>query len=220
MKYLFRYSVPGIALLLLLGFINITQSDPTRQDGRVADSAEEICPILVGASIPDMHLTTVEGEQFDLNAAISNKPALLIFYRGGWCPFCNVHLAELKTVEDELRQLGYQIIAVSMDRPAKLRESLQEHQLTYTLLSDSTARAAKAFGLAYQVGSETVHRLQDNSMDIEEASGENHNILPVPAAFIVGTDGIIKFEYINPNYKVRIKTDLILAAARAELQSS
>ncbi|HKJ70102.1 MAG TPA: AhpC/TSA family protein, partial [bacterium] len=89
--------------------------------------------------------------------------------------------------------------------------SLDEHDLDYTLLSDSAAVATRAFGLAYRATNSNTGRL-------EEASGRDHHILPVPAAFIVGTDGMIKFEYINPNYKVRVKSAIILAAARAEVQ--
>lgn len=200
----------GFAVLFIIA-VGQTLGDSQGHHAKVADSAEDICPVLVGSAVPDVPLTTVEGEAFDLRAALTQKPTLLIFYRGGWCPFCNMHLAELQKVRADLVDMGYQILAVSMDRPAKLRESLQEHQLDYTLLSDSAAAAATAFGLAFRATSSNTQRL-------EAFSGEDHHILPVPAAFIVGTDGVIKFEYINPNYKVRVKSEIILAAARAELQ--
>ncbi|MCF7805334.1 MAG: AhpC/TSA family protein [Candidatus Marinimicrobia bacterium] len=189
----------------------LTGNSALGAETQVADSAEEICPLLVGQSVPDVQLTTVKGRAFDLTEAIAEKPTLLIFYRGGWCPFCNMHLAELHSIQDDLRELGYQILAISMDRPAKLRESLTEHDLGYTLLSDSAAVATKAFGLAFRATNSNTDRL-------ESYSGRDHHILPVPAAFIVGTDGMIKFEYINPNYKVRVKSEVILAAAKAEVQ--
>ena len=177
---------------------------------QVAESAEEICPLLVGQSVPDVQLTTVKGRSVDLADAIAEKPTLLIFYRGGWCPFCNMHLAELQSIQDDLRELGYQILAISMDRPAKLRESSTEHDLGYTLLSDSAAVATKAFGLAFRATNSNTDRL-------ESYSERPHHILPVPAAFIVGTDGMIKFEYINPNYKMRVKSEVILIAAKSAI---
>lgn len=180
-------------------------------ENRVADSAEEICPLLVGQSVPNVDLTTVKGRSYDLAEAISEQPTLLIFYRGGWCPFCNMHLAELQSIQNDLKELGYQILAISMDRPDRLRESLDEHDLAYTLLSDSAAAATKAFGLAYKA-------TRSNTERLESYSGRDHHILPVPAAFIVGTEGMITFEYINPNYKVRVKSDVILAAAKAAIQ--
>lgn len=84
-------------------------------------------------------------------------------------------------------------------------------------MSDSDGEAAKAFELAFKADDDYVNKLKSYKIDIEEASGQMHHILPVPAAFIIGTDLLIKFEYINPNYKVRVKAGLILEATRAEL---
>ena len=209
---------------IILLIVLITFSVPTAllagkpgDANKVADSAEAICPLPIGAKVPRLTLSTADGTQFNLQEAFSQKPTVLIFYRGGWCPFCNLHLAELKDIENDLIQLGYQILAVSMDRPAKLRDSMQKHEINYTLLSDSAAAAARAFGIAFTVSDEDVERLRGFNMDLEQASGKDHHILPVPAVFIIGSDGSIKFAYVNPNYKVRIKAPLLLAAARAEL---
>ena len=210
MKQVLNYVLFQMIVIVVLGSTTV-YAHPPQSDNRVAKSAEEICPLLIGHSVPDVQLTTVKGKAFDLSAALSQKHTLLIFYRGGWCPFCNLHLAELQSIQDELRNMGYQILAVSMDRPDKLRESLNEHELTYTLLSDSAAVATKAFGLAYKA-------TNSNTGTLESFSGRQHHILPVPAAFIIGTDGMIKFEYINPNYKVRVKSEVILAAAKAAIQ--
>jgi len=210
MNQVLNFALFGIAAILFFGSSTVNALPP-QSDIQVAESAGEICPLLIGQSAPDVQLTTVEGNAFDLSNALSRHPTLLIFYRGGWCPFCNLHLAELQSIQDDLQDLGYQILAVSMDRPDKLRESLNEHDLTYTLLSDSGAVATKAFGLAYKATNSNTSRL-------ESYSGRDHHILPVPAAFIIGTDSIIKFEYINPNYKVRIKSMVILVAAKAAIQ--
>ena len=181
---------------------------------KVADSPNNICPLLTGAAIPKTELQAIDGKSFDLNKAVSEKPTLLIFYRGGWCPYCNKHLQALQEIEKDMIGLGYQILAVSMDRPEKLSETLGKDHLTYTLLSDSKANAVKAFGLAYKLDDETLAKYKTYGIDIEGDSGEKHHILPVPAAFIIGTDGIIKFEYINPDYKVRIDAGLLLSAAK------
>ncbi len=84
-------------------------------------------------------------------------------------------------------------------------------------MSDSKMIGAQAFGIAFQVAKETLVR-RNFGTELEDASGEEHHLLPVPAAFIIGTDGIIKFEYVNPNHLVRIKPDLLLAAAKAALE--
>lgn len=208
-----KYLVLGITILSLLG-IQKLPGESKEKINRVADSAEEICPLMVGDEVPNISLTTASGEPFHLNSALSRQPTLLIFYRGGWCPFCNMHLSELQNIRDDLAELGYQILAISMDRPRELRESRGKHQLHYTLLSDSAAVAARAFGLAYRVKDTKVKQLKKGDMNIEKASGKSHHILPVPAAYIIGTDGKIRFEYTNPNYKVRVNAEVVLAAAR------
>jgi peroxiredoxin len=177
-------------------------------------SADAVSPLEKGSKIPTVRLTTPEGELFNLNAFVKEQPAVLIFYRGGWCPYCNVHLKELMDADAKLRSLGYQILAASPDKPQKLAESLEKHQMTYRLLSDSAMNAAKAFGVAYQVAGSTVKKYQENGIDLEEASGENHQLLPVPAVFIIDQKGVVCYAYHNPDYKTRIEVEKLLKQAK------
>ncbi len=124
---------------------------------------------------------------------------------------------QLQDIKPKLAQLGYQLIAISPDRPAKLGQTIQKHKLEYLLLSDSKMIGAQAFSIAFKVDDKTLEH-KNFSRTLENASGEKHHLLPVPAAFVVGTDGIIKFEYVNPNHLVRIKPGLLLAAAKAALE--
>ncbi|MFA6173330.1 MAG: DUF547 domain-containing protein [Kiritimatiellales bacterium] len=176
-------------------------------------------PAAVGSPVPPLVLHTASGDSFDLSAAVKKQPAVLIFYRGGWCPYCNMHLAQLQTIEPQLIKLGYQILAISPDRPAKLAESIGKNHLSYTLLSDSSMEAAKAFGLAFEVDAATLEKYKGYGINLEEASGNPHHLLPVPAVFIVGTDGIIRFSHADPDYKVRLAPEEILRTAREALSS-
>ncbi len=171
-------------------------------------------PLQVGDPVPALALRTADGSVFDLNAAIARKPAVLIFYRGGWCPYCTLHLAQLQEIEPQLKQAGYQILTISPDRPEKLSEADAEHNYAYTLLSDSNMEVAKAFGLAFAVDAATREKYKDYGIDLEAASGETHHLLPVPAVFVVGTDGIIRFAHSNPDYKERLSNEAILDAIR------
>lgn len=107
-------------------------------------------------------------------------------------------------------------MAVSPDLPEKLAATVNRHELTYHLLSDSKMRAARSFGIAFHVDDATVVRYRQYGLDLEGDSGETHHQLPVPAAYVV-TEGVIQFAYVNPNYRVRIDSDVLLAAARAAL---
>ncbi|MGE0129025.1 MAG: peroxiredoxin-like family protein [Blastocatellales bacterium] len=181
-------------------------------------SPEKVTPLPIGSRIPKLTFKTIEGATFDLNEAISGKPAILIFYRGGWCPFCNRHLSQLQKLEPELIRMGYQILAVSPDLPEKLRPSIEKNKLSYTLLSDSKMAGAQAFGISFKVNDETVKRYKSMGIDLEKDSGETHHLLPVPSAFVIGKDGIIKFAYVNPDYKVRVDSEVLLTAAKAGLK--
>lgn len=190
---------------------------PAPSENRVPNSAADIRPLLIGATVPQVALQTADGKAFDLSGAVAKKPTVLIFYRGGWCPYCNTHLGQLQTAEAELLKLGYQILAISPDRPEKLGESVEKHKLTYTLLSDHSMKAAQSFGIAFRVDDATLEKYKGYGIDLEAASGQKHHLLPVPAVFIVGTDSIVKFVYVNPDYKVRLEPAVLLAAAKAAL---
>ena len=184
----------------------------------VANDVSEVHPLLINASIPDVEVLDIDGNTVNLHKLTAQQPTMFIFYRGGWCPYCSLHLSELKQVEEEISALGWQIVAISVDRPEVLKETLTEGELTYTLLSDSPAKAIKAFGLAYEVEQDVVNRYKDAGIDFEKNSGFKHHILPAPAVYMVDTTGKIRFQYVNPNYKERIAGDVLLAAAKAYME--
>jgi len=170
-----------------------------------------------GDPVPDVRLKTVAGETVSLRKLVSEKPTVLIFYRGGWCPYCTRHLQALAGIEKDLLAAGYQLLAISPDQPSKLREKPELQKLTYTLLSDSPMDAAKGFGIAFELDAATREKYQGFGIDLEAASGQLHHMLPHPAVFIVDTKGVIRFAYVNKDYKVRLEPVKILEAARSSL---
>ncbi|MFL0799986.1 MAG: AhpC/TSA family protein [Agarilytica sp.] len=187
-------------------------------EGRVPDSAEDIDPIKVGQTIPEVTLMNSEGQAVKLADWVKRKPTILIFYRGSWCPYCNTQLGELKTIEGKLEQMGYQLIAISPDLPVNLKSSIAQHKFSYTILSDSTAEAAIAFGLGFRVDDALYAKYLNYDINLEKASGEKHHILPVPAALVINTAGKVHFTYVNSDYKKRVKIHDLLAAAEAALK--
>lgn len=190
--------------LLLLGCV-------CARCGRSRDASNSIPegPLTTGAVVPPVSLRTVEGATFDLQASLAEQPAVLIFYRGGWCPYCTLHLAALQEIEPQVLEAGYRILAISPDRPEKLAESHAEHELNYQLLSDSDMRAARAFGLAFKVDDETLDLYQEYGIDIAAASGRDHHELPVPGVFVVDRQGI-QFAFTDPDYTVRLEPKALL----------
>ncbi|WP_215225448.1 peroxiredoxin-like family protein [Echinicola shivajiensis] len=166
----------------------------------------DISPLLIGEQIPESKVKDTEGNEKSLNDIVAEKPTLLIFYRGGWCPYCNKHLAELQSIEQDILDMGYQIVAISPDAPEQLKATVDKNDLTYSLYSDNDLKVTKAFGLAFQAPGRYKEMLFKASAQL------NPGIIPVPAVFALDTKGNIQFEYINPNYDTRISGDLIKAA--------
>ena len=205
-------------MILLMGLSVVSMAANSRTD--IHSSAGEVQPLLVGMEAPDFTLRDVENQPFSFTSGVQAKPIVLTFFRGGWCPYCNLHLSELRLAEKQLKEMGFDIWFISIDKPELLLASLDDPEIGYTVYSDSSLDATRAFGLAFRVDDALNERYLGFGIDLEKASGENHHVLPAPATYIIGTDGIINFAYINPDYKVRLHPDVLLAAARAYTQDA
>ncbi|MGH8123808.1 MAG: peroxiredoxin family protein, partial [Rudaea sp.] len=162
----------GAAVLVLgLGSVDALAAD-------FASGPTKISPLLLGTALPDAAVQRLDGTATTLKQVVGGKPAVLVFYRGGWCPYCNLQLSQLRLVEKDLQSLGYQVVAISPDRPEELKKTLDKDALNYTLVSDSSANAMKAFGLAYQVDAATLAQYAKYGIDLEKSSGESHHLLP------------------------------------------
>jgi peroxiredoxin len=181
----------------------------------LASAQTNSTPLKVGDKIPDVTLRTEENREVRLRSLLDGKPTVLIFYRGGWCPYCTRHLAALAGIEDDLKQSGAQLLAISPDQPARLKATPKRDQLHYRLLSDSDAEAARGFGIVFQVEDALVKKYKVSyQIDLEAAAGRAHHLLPHPAVFVVSPQGVIRFAHINPDYKVRLEPAQVLQAAR------
>lgn len=200
------------SLALIAAALGQTTAPATRPStvGKIADSDADVTPLEKGAAVPKLTLKTSDGKAFDLNAAIAKKPTVLIFYRGGWCPYCMRQLSGMQSVLEDLTDAGYQLIAISPDKPEELADTSDKEQLAYTLLSDSDAAAIQAFGLAFRAAPAQFKTL-------EQYSGATHHAIPIPAVYIIGTDGAIRFAHHDPDYKVRMNPSEVLEKAKAAL---
>jgi peroxiredoxin len=203
----------GILKSLLLIGISGTIAFGASQGDSIPLTAQDVRPLAVGDSAPDGALVTIKGKSIEFKKLIDRKRSVVIFYRGGWCPYCNVQMGQLVKIEPELAKMGYQLLAISSDKPQKLKESLGKRQINYTLLSDQAMQLTRKFGLAYQVSRETLAKMQERGISLDSSTGNSLHMLPVPAAFVVDKKGIIRFVYFNPDIKIRVNPDDLLKAA-------
>ena len=172
---------------------------------QVPEKAADISPLLIGESIPNAKLLDVNGRDVSLHKVIKEKPTVLVFYRGGWCPFCNDQLAALGDIEEDILELGFQIVAVSPDQVQSLKPITESETIHYQVYADPQASLIQEIGIGFQTpGMAKLYIAKKTKLDATE-------ILPVPSVFVLNTSGDILYEYINPNYKVRLSSKLLLA---------
>ncbi|TDO77315.1 peroxiredoxin [Flavobacterium chryseum] len=186
----------------------VTLTSVANSQNMIAKSATDISPLLIGEKIPNLTLKSSENTDVNISDLLKKKKTVLVFYRGGWCPYCNMHLQALAEAEKQIIDLGYQIIAVSPDSPENLKVTTEKDKLKYTLLSDSKGELIKATGIAFEAPEnyKTVINVHSNEF--------NKSFLPVPSVFVVNTESDIIFEYISPDFKQRITTELLVSVLK------
>ena len=190
--------------------LNVFAIDRTQ----IRDKAEDVTPLLNGTMAPNVTVKTADGSPVSLRALLMQKPSVIVFYRGGWCPYCSRQLADLKNIEQDLVNEGYQILAISPESVEKLQSQKLETEFAAQLLSDESLSAIKAFGIGYYVPNDT-RALYKDRMNVDLTADDSERaVLPAPAIFITNTDGQIVFSYVNPNYRVRPSAELVLSAAK------
>jgi peroxiredoxin len=181
----------------------------------IAESAETVSPLLNGQFIPEaIQVTKSNGHKLSLGKVLNNQKTVLFFYRGGWCPFCNTQMGQLKKIESKLNKLGFQLIGISTDNTEDLQKSIGEHKLDYQLLADFNSTISQAFGLAYYSSKKVTDRYLAK-MDLKNPlqknkAGNERLVLPVPAIYVIDSQGLVQFNYVNPIYKVRLHESLLL----------
>ena len=174
--------------------------------------AEDISPILIGETLPNANFQNPKGEYVQLKALLEEKPTVLVFYRGGWCPYCNVQLSGLVEIEEDVLKLGYQIVAISPDDYKNLQSTIENNSTKYKLLSDPNGKFIKEIGIAFKTSSSLKEYITGKGQ-----KGETSPVMPAPTVMIVDKKGVIKFEYINPNYKERISGEMLLSVLKLSL---
>jgi peroxiredoxin len=192
----------------LLFIFLVTITTVANAQTAIPKSATDIAPLLIGEKIPNVILKSSENIDVQVSDLLKKKKTVLVFYRGGWCPYCNLHLQALAEAEKQILDEGFQIIAISPDAPANLKMTEEKGKVKYTLLSDSKGELIKAVGIFYEAPENYKSVINVNS------NGVNTGFLPVPSVFVVNTENEILFEYISPDFKQRISAELLVSVLK------
>jgi len=205
-----------VSIILLTGMsvaIAREVSDLPIDNLTVYPDASLIQPLQPGDELPTFNVFSLTGEKIEFGGK-QDKPSVLISLRGGWCPYCNTHLRELRKMVPELRDEGVNVYFFSGDSMDTLYSSLSRNtgkvvaKEDYIIYSDSLAEAASALGIAYKVPDSLEFKKMTKDAT-ENGSIEKMGVLPVPAVFVVDTSGTIAFSHANADFTDRLSSDEI-----------
>ena len=157
----------------------------------------------VNDKAPEFTAKDQNGNVISLNDALKRGKVVLVFYRGQWCPYCN---KELKNLEDSLSLItskGATVLAITPEQPAYVEKTIEKTKATYSILTDDKLKIMKAYDVAFSLDASTVEKYKTYGIDFSTANGSNGDNLPVPAVYIIDTNGNIIYRYFNADYTKR-----------------
>jgi peroxiredoxin len=168
--------------------------------------------LAVGAKAPAFALPDVRGDVLQLESVLAKGPAVVTFYRGSWCPFCNLQLRAYQGILPELRALGATLVAISPQTPDNSLSTAEKAALTFPVLSDASNEVARRYGVVFRIppGLQELHAMFDN--DLPAFNGDSSWELPVPATFVIDKHGVVRFASYDPDYTRRTEPAALLAA--------
>ena len=190
-----------IMFALLLGFFAINAIAQEKPEG-----------LFINSKAPDFKGKDQNGTELNLKDLRKQGPVVLVFYRGYWCPYCNKYL---KTLEDSLQQIkekGAQLIAITLEGDSGIAKIIEKTKLTYSVITDGDEKIMKAYNVLYKVDDKIVSRYKMANIDLAVNNGQKPGAvyLPIPAVYVIGKDGEIKYRFFEPDYKKRASVKDIL----------
>lgn len=184
---------------------------------RSASSLAEKMPapgLRVGEKAPDYTLPNAFGMPVSLYKELKKGPVVLVFYRGAWCPFCNLHLHELKKAQPEFARYAAQLITITPQKPDRSAQQIRKDGYSFEVLSDLDSKVMKAFRLYYELDPELNELYLKHGLDIAAYNGPGRTVLPVPGSFVIDKKGIVRAMHADTDYKQRMATSEIIKALK------
>jgi peroxiredoxin len=164
-----------------------------------------------GDRAPAIVLKNAKGETVDVGALLKKGPAVVTFYRGGWCPYCNLELKAFQQVLPDFKAAGASLVAISPEKPDDTLSTAEKNALTFEVLSDVGQKVGRAFGLVYQFSDELKSAYHGFGLDIPAKNAADEWALPLSATYVIGRDGMIIYAYTDADYRDRADPMDVLA---------
>jgi peroxiredoxin len=173
--------------------------------------------IPVGQKVPDLPAVSLDGATVRLSSFYAKGPILLVFYRGGWCPYCNTEIHSLTAAYPAFQKRGVTPVALSVDKPEAEAKMKATYSIPFPVLSDTSAELIKAFHLVNHVDGAMAEKMKGFGVDLEAYSGQTHHVIAIPALFLVDRSGVVRWAHSDPEFTVRPTMEQVLAAIDSTL---
>ncbi|GAA60893.1 AhpC-TSA [Pseudoalteromonas sp. BSi20652] len=193
----------------VLALMNTTNEELIAQ--HIKDNALQI-----GQKVENFNLANHNGENVELKDLLEKGPVIVSFYRGGWCPYCNLELKALNNYLPQFKTLSAQLIAISPQLPDETLSTAQKNKLEFDVLSDVSNKVAEQFGLLFTLDERIQALYTQFGIDFEHYYGDKSFKLPLPATYVINQDGVITYAFLNEDYTLRAEPIDIMTALESE----
>lgn len=193
------------------------QAEMAKATAELAATGIEQQGLAVGSKAPDFALPDATGKRVRLSELLAKGPVVLNFYRGEWCPYCNLELRAFQAMQSEFEAAGAQIVAISPELPDHSLSVTEKHELAYAVLSDVGNRVSREYGLIFALAEALRPIYHEFGIDIPTNNGDGSYELPLPATYVIDTQGVVRYAFADADYTKRAEPSEALAAVKALL---
>jgi len=167
-----------------------------------------------GDKIPEIQLPNAADKNISVQELLITKKVILSFYRGGWCPYCNIELQALQRYQDQFSALGATLVAISPEIPDNSLKTSEKNNLSFEVLSDIDNKIANEFNLVFTLPKDLIEVYKGFGIDLIQSNGNQDHQLPISATYIIDQDGTITYDFIKEDYKERADPEDIINALK------
>lgn len=187
---------------------------------RLVESGLAARALKEGALFPNVTLPDQLGRAVDLAALAARGPLVVVFYRGGWCPYCNLELRAYQLAQARIVAAGGTLVAVSPETPDNTLDTAQKNELAFPVLSDTRGELAGALGIRFELSAPIKALYEKFGHDLPARNGDGDWALPMPATYVVDKGGRIAFAHVDPDYRSRAEPSAVVGALRRLAQQA
>ena len=166
----------------------------------------------MGDKAPDFELPDGSGNKVKLSKMLETGPVVVTWYRGGWCPYCNIALMGFQDVLLEIKAQGASLVAISPETPDNTMKTSETDKLGFEVVSDKANKVAHAYGVAYKLPPAIAGMMKDR---LAKQNGDDSNELPLGATYVIDREGVIRYAFVDHDYRKRAEPSAVVAALKA-----